>query len=121
MELGVMAKMIEIGILRWPGQLCRMQEKDPCRKLTLLKPEGTRLVGIPKFRWLESVEEDHQKIGVTTADVGHWTEKSGGQFWRRLIFTKHCNVGIRINLPYLAPPCLNHTVQSSGFFFSNFI
>jgi len=71
-----------------------MQELDPCRKLTLLKPEGTRLVGKPKFRWLESVEEDLQKIDVRNADVGHWTEKSGGKFWRRLMFTKHCSARI---------------------------
>jgi len=41
-----------------------MQELDPCRKLTVLKPEGTRLIGKPKLRWLESVEEDLKKMGV---------------------------------------------------------
>jgi len=40
------------------GQLFRMQEMDPCRKLTLRKPEGTRRVGNPKLGWLESVEDD---------------------------------------------------------------
>jgi hypothetical protein len=34
-------KMIEVGILWWLGQLCRMQELDLCMKLTQLKPEGT--------------------------------------------------------------------------------
>ena len=30
---------------------------DPCRKLTVLKPEGTRRVGKPKLKWwFESVE-----------------------------------------------------------------
>jgi len=32
-------------------------ELDPCRKLTLFKPECTQLVGKHKLRWLESVEE----------------------------------------------------------------
>jgi len=41
-----------------------MQELDPCRKLTLLKPEGTQSVGKPKVRWLESVEEDLKKMGT---------------------------------------------------------
>ena len=35
-----------------------MQELDPCRKLTVLKPEGTRRVGEPKLKWLESVERE---------------------------------------------------------------
>jgi hypothetical protein len=46
------------------GQLFRMQELDPCRKLTLLKPEGNRRVGKPKLGWLESVEEDVKNMGT---------------------------------------------------------
>ena len=53
--------MVKVGRFRW---LFRMQELDPCRKLTVLKPEGTRLIGKPKLRWLESVEEDLKKMGV---------------------------------------------------------
>jgi len=30
-------KVINVGRLRWLGDLFRMQELDPCRKLTLLK------------------------------------------------------------------------------------
>ena len=43
-------KVVKIRRLRWLGQLFRMQELDPCRKLTLLKPEGTRRVGKPQLR-----------------------------------------------------------------------
>ena len=57
-------KVIKMGRLRWLGQLFRMQELEPCRKLTHLKPESTRRVGKPKLRWLESVEEDLKKMGV---------------------------------------------------------
>jgi hypothetical protein len=60
-------KEIKLGRLRWFGQPFRMQELDPCRKLTVLKPEGTRRVGIPKVRWIELVQEDLKKIG--TGDV----------------------------------------------------
>jgi hypothetical protein len=63
MELD-MVKVIKIGRLRWLGQLIRMQELDPCRKLTVLKPEGTRRLGKPKLRWLESFEEDLKNMGV---------------------------------------------------------
>ena len=33
--------VIKIGRLRWLGHCFRMQELDPSRKITLLKPEGT--------------------------------------------------------------------------------
>jgi hypothetical protein len=41
-----------------------MQELDPCRKLTLHKPEGTQHVGKPRMKWLESDEEDVTNMGV---------------------------------------------------------
>jgi len=37
-------KVMQIGRLRWLGRLFRMQELDSCRKLTVLKPEGTRRI-----------------------------------------------------------------------------
>jgi hypothetical protein len=48
-----------------------MQELDPCRRLTVLKPEDTRRLGKPKLRWLDSVEEDLKTMGV-----GNWRFKS---------------------------------------------
>jgi hypothetical protein len=50
----------------------RMQELDPCKKLTLYKPEGTRRVGKPRARWLGSVETDLKKVGVK-----NWRRKKG--------------------------------------------
>ena len=41
--------VLKRGKIRWLGHLFRMQELDPCRKLTVLKPEGTRRVGKPKL------------------------------------------------------------------------
>jgi hypothetical protein len=35
-----------------------MQELDPCKQLTLLKPKGTRRVENHKLRWHQSVGED---------------------------------------------------------------
>jgi hypothetical protein len=55
---------VKIGRMKWLGQLTRMQEVDPCSKLTLLEPEGTRRVGKPKMWWLEAVEEDLKYVGV---------------------------------------------------------
>ena len=39
------------------GTFCRMQEQNPCKKLTLQKPEGTRGVDRPAIRWLDSLED----------------------------------------------------------------
>jgi hypothetical protein len=52
-----MVKVIKVRQLRWMGHLFRMQEQNPCRKLTLHKPEGTRRVGKPAIRWSDSVED----------------------------------------------------------------
>jgi len=84
-------KLVKIGRLRWLGHLFRMQKLDPFRKLTLFKPEGNRRVGKPNVRWLESVEEDLKKWARGTGGVSSRTEKSGGQFLKRLISTKDCN------------------------------
>ena len=46
-------KHIKISRLRWAGHIIRMEEDNPARKLTLLKPEGSRRVGRPKLRWMD--------------------------------------------------------------------
>ena len=44
------------------------------------------------MRWLESVEEGIENVGMR-----NWrfkmTKNSGGQFWKRLRFSKNCNAG----------------------------
>jgi hypothetical protein len=51
-----------------------MQELDPCRKLTLLKPEGMGRVGKHSLMWLGSVEEDLKNRGVR-----NWRRNSRGR------------------------------------------
>jgi hypothetical protein len=60
-------KVVKIGRLKWLGEFCRTQELDPCRRFTLLHPEGNRRVGKPHLRWFEAVEEDLRRMG--------WREK----------------------------------------------
>ena len=50
--------MIETGRLRWLRNLFTRQKLDPCRKLSVLKPEGNLCLGKPEVRWPESVERD---------------------------------------------------------------
>ena len=57
-------KYIKTARLCWAGHIIRMEEDNPTKKLTLLKPEGSRRIGRPKLRWMDGVEEDLRKIGV---------------------------------------------------------
>ena len=52
-----MLKVVKIGRLRWLGHLFRTQELDICRKLTLLKQEGTWHVGKPKLSGLHQLRK----------------------------------------------------------------
>ena len=74
-------KVINIERLKGLGHLFRMQELDPCRNLTQLKPESTRHVGKPELRWLESVGEDLKKMGLR-----NWRRKSQDrEQWRTIV------------------------------------
>ncbi|PSN29112.1 hypothetical protein C0J52_28342, partial [Blattella germanica] len=50
--------------LRWAGHIIRIEEDNPARKFTLLKPEGSRRVGRPKLRRMDGIEEDLRTIGT---------------------------------------------------------
>ena len=49
----------------------RMPEENPEKKLTLLRPEGSRREGKPKLRWLDGVEED-----LKTHDIRGWRRRA---------------------------------------------
>ena len=42
----------------------RMPEENPVKKLTLLRPEGSRRAGRPKLRWLDGEVEDRRTLGT---------------------------------------------------------
>jgi hypothetical protein len=48
-------RVIEVVRLRLLGYLVRMEENSPCKKATFSQPEGSRKMGRPKLRWLDSV------------------------------------------------------------------
>jgi hypothetical protein len=56
-----------------------MQEQNPCRKLILHKPEGTPRVGGLAIRWLDSIEDDLNMIGVINWRLLHMIGTNGEQ------------------------------------------
>jgi hypothetical protein len=50
--------------LRWLGHMERMSDDRSTKKLYSNKPEGLRLVGRPRKRWLDKLEQDLKQMGV---------------------------------------------------------
>jgi hypothetical protein len=55
---------VKIARLRWAGNIVRMQDNLPCKKVTLDKPEGRRRAGRPNIRRMDEVMKDAEKLGV---------------------------------------------------------
>jgi hypothetical protein len=58
-----------------------LQDQNPSRKLILRKREGTRCVGRPAIRWLNSFGEDLKTIGVRNWRRNSWDRDQ----WRAII------------------------------------
>ena len=83
-------KHIKISRLRWAGHIIRMEEDNPVRKLTLLKPEGSRRVGRPKLRWMDGIEEDLRKIGTRA-----WRRRAlDRDDWRKVLAAARAQTGL---------------------------
>ncbi|KAJ4446588.1 hypothetical protein ANN_13285 [Periplaneta americana] len=79
--------------VRWLGHICRKDENDPCKKLTLTIPFGTRKVGRPQLRWLDEVEKDIIAAGVRMENKGVRSKdmekhRWGGQGWNPAVEPK---------------------------------
>jgi hypothetical protein len=68
-------------MLRWIGHLFRMEEKSSCKKITFSQPEGSRKMGRPKLRWLDSVLKDVKLLKVET----WWNKVRDRNIWRMVI------------------------------------
>ena len=51
--------------LRWLGHVERMSKERVVKRLYQNTPEGSRSVGRPRLRWMDDVEEDLRRMGVT--------------------------------------------------------
>jgi hypothetical protein len=63
-ELDIVAEIKKVRS-RWLGHVERMSEDRVIKKLYMSKPEGRRRVGRPKMQWLDDIEEDLRKMGIS--------------------------------------------------------
>ena len=73
--------IIKVAKLRWIGHIMRMEEENTTRRLTLLRPDGGRMSGRPKLRWMDDIEEDLRKLCVSG-----WRRKAlDRKVWRNVL------------------------------------
>jgi hypothetical protein len=61
-------RIIKSRRMMWAGQVGRMGEKRNVYRLLEGKPEGKRLPGRPRCRWIDNIKMDLLEIGVSVVD-----------------------------------------------------
>ena len=76
-------RVIKSRRMRWAGHVARMRERRDVYTVLVGKPEGTRPVGIPRFRWEDNIKMDLQEVGCGCMD---WIELAQDRDrWRALV------------------------------------
>jgi hypothetical protein len=57
-------RIIKSRRMRWAGHVARMREKMYAYRLLVGKPEGKRLLGRPRRRWVDNIRMDLGEDGV---------------------------------------------------------
>jgi hypothetical protein len=69
--------------MRWAGHVARMGEKGNVYGLLVGKPEGKRLLGRPRHRWIDNIKMDLLEIGLNVVDwIGLARDRDR---WRALV------------------------------------
>jgi hypothetical protein len=55
-------RMIKSRRMRWAGHVTRMWEKINSYSLLEGKPEGNRLLGRPRYRWVDNIKMNFREI-----------------------------------------------------------
>ena len=69
--------------MSWAGHVARMGESRGVYRVLVGKPEGKRILGRPRHRWVDNFKMDLQEVGCRGTD---WIELA--QFrdsWRALV------------------------------------
>jgi hypothetical protein len=56
-------RMIKSRRMRWAGHVVRMGPKMNAYRILVGNPEGKRLLGRPKRRWVDNIKMDLREIG----------------------------------------------------------
>jgi hypothetical protein len=61
-------RIIKLRRVKWAGHVARMGDKRNVYTLLVGKPEGKRLLGRPRHRWIHNIKMDLLEIGVSVVD-----------------------------------------------------
>ena len=61
-------RVIKSRRMRWAGHVARMGEERGVYRVLLGKPEGRRLLGRPRCRWVDNIRMDLQEVGCGYMD-----------------------------------------------------
>jgi hypothetical protein len=56
-------RMIKLRRMRWAGHIARIGETRNAYRILVGKPEGRRLLGRPRRRWVDNIKVDRREIG----------------------------------------------------------
>jgi hypothetical protein len=77
--------MIKLIRVRWTGHVARMEEKMNAYRILVRKPEGKRLLGRPRRRWVDNIRINLGEIGC---DGVEWIDMAQDRDqWRALVNT----------------------------------
>jgi hypothetical protein len=69
--------------MRWAGHVAQMGEKRNVYRLLVGKPEGKRLLGRLRRRWIDNIKMDLSEIGLNVVD---WIGLAQNRYrWRALV------------------------------------
>jgi hypothetical protein len=76
-------KIIKSRRMRWAGHVAQMGEKRNAYRLFVGKPEGKRLLGRPRRRWVDNITMDLGEVGWGDVDwIGLAKDRNR---WRALV------------------------------------
>ena len=63
-----MLRVIKSRRSRWAGHVARMGEERGVYRVLVGKPDGKRLLGRPRHRWVDNIRMDLQEVGCGYVD-----------------------------------------------------
>jgi hypothetical protein len=76
-------RVIKWRRMRWAGHVAHMGEERGAYRVLVGKPEGKRLLGRPRRRWVDNIRMDLHEVGCGYVDwIGLAQDRDG---WRKLV------------------------------------